>query len=170
MQWRSGAVALVVLAHARAVSGEIRESRRGRGMGRTSKGHFMKGTSGNPAGRPRSSLSSVVRSRIEGHVDELIALLLGKAREGDVQAARTLLERVVPNLKPEEPAVQVDVPADVGLADTGRAVIRAAIDGVLPPGQAAALVGAVGTVARVVEIDELIRRVEALEGKGHAGT
>ena len=139
-------------------------------MSRTSKGHFMKGTSGNPAGRPRSSLSSVVRSRIEGHVDELIALLLGKAREGDVQAARTLLERVVPNLKPEEPAVQVDVPADVGLADTGRAVIRAAIDGVLPPGQAAALVGAVGTVARVVEIDELIRRVEALEGKGNAGT
>ena len=96
--------------------------------------------------------------------------MLGKAREGDVQAARTLLERVVPNLKPEEPAVQVDVPADVGLADTGRAVIPAAIDGVLPPGQAAALVGAVGTVARVVEVDELIRRVEALEGKGHAGT
>jgi len=130
----------------------------------------LKGTSGHPAGRPRSSLSSVVRSRIEGHVDELMALWLGKAREGDVQAARTLLERVVPNLKPEAPAVQVDVPADVGRADTGGAVIRAPIDGLLPPGQAAGLVGAVGTVARVVEVDELIRRVEAFGGKGHAGT
>ena len=139
-------------------------------MSRTSKGHFMKGTSGNPAGRPRSSLSSVVRARIEGHVDELIALLLGKAREGDVQAARTLVERVVPNLKAEEPTVQVDGSADVGLADTGRAVIRAAIEGAQPPRQAAPVVGAVSAVARVVEVDELIRRVEGLEGKGRAGT
>ena len=100
----------------------------------------------------------------------LIMLLLGKAREGDVHAARMLLVRVVPNLKAEEPTVQVDVPADVGLADTGRAVIRAAIEGVLPLGQAAALVGAVRAVARLVEVDELIRRVEGLEGKGRAGT
>ena len=97
-------------------------------------------------------------------------LLLRKAREGDVHAARMLLVRVVPNLKAEEPTVQVDVPADVGPADTGRVVIRAAIEGVLPLGQAAALVGAVRAVARLVEVDELIRRVEGLEGKGRAGT
>jgi len=97
-------------------------------------------------------------------------LLLGKAREGDVHAARMLLVRVVPNLKAEEPTVQVDGSADVGLADTGRAVIRAAIEGAQPPRQAAAVVGAVSAVARVVEVDELIRHVEGLEGKGRAGT
>ena len=37
--------------------------------------------------------------------------------------------------------------------------------GELAPGQGAALLGAIGTLARVSEVDELARRIEALEGK-----
>jgi hypothetical protein len=36
-------------------------------------------------------------------------------------------------------------------------------DGVLGPGQAAALLGAIGQLARVAELDELARRIDALE-------
>ena len=37
--------------------------------------------------------------------------------------------------------------------------------GELAPEQGAALVGAIGTLARVAELDELTARIEALEGK-----
>jgi len=130
---------------------------------RNTKGQFVKGLSGNPAGRPRTSLGHRVRERVAAHLDELVDLLLDKAREGDVQAARTLLERCAPSLRPEEAAVQVAVPPGADLTATGRALIDAAVAGEVAPGQAAALVGAVGAVARVVETDELIRRIEQLE-------
>ncbi len=135
---------------------------------RTSKGRFVAGHSGNPLGRPRTSLSGRVRERIAEHVDELVDMLLTRARQGDVAAAKTLLERVAPPLRPEEPAVRVDVPAEASLTDTGRAVIDAAVAGIVPPAQAAALVGAVGAVARVVETDELVRRIGVLEGLADA--
>lgn len=40
--------------------------------------------------------------------------------------------------------------------------------GELAPSQGAALVGAIGALARVTEIDELERRITALEVNGHA--
>lgn len=135
---------------------------------RNTKGQFVKGLSGNPAGRPRTSLSHRVRERVAAHLDELVDLLLDKAREGDVQAARTLLERCAPAMRPEEAAVLVDVPAGADLTATGRALIDAAVAGEVAPGQAAALVGAVGAVARVVETDQLVRRIEQLEEQARA--
>lgn len=41
--------------------------------------------------------------------------------------------------------------------------------GKLPPSQGAALLGAIGTLARVVEVDELTSRVEALEARSGKG-
>lgn len=139
-------------------------------MTRNAKGQFVRGASGNPAGRQRTSLSGRVREHVERHLDELVNLLLDKARDGDVQAAKTLLERVAPALRPEEAAVRLAVPAGADLTATGRAVIDAAVAGEVAPGQAAALVGAVGTVARVTEVDELVRRIEQLEAQVRADT
>ena len=42
-------------------------------------------------------------------------------------------------------------------------MLGAVATGTLAPGQGAALLGAIGTLARVVEVDELERRIEALE-------
>ena len=43
--------------------------------------------------------------------------------------------------------------------------LAAVAAGELAPGQGAALLGAIGTLARMAEVDELARRIEALEGK-----
>lgn len=45
----------------------------------------------------------------------------------------------------------------------GRAVLSAVAAGELAPGQGAALLGAIGTLARVTEIDDLTARIEKLE-------
>jgi len=52
---------------------------------------------------------------------------------------------------------------DGTLTDQGRAVMAAVSAGELAPSQGAALVGALGALARVAEVDELAARVTALE-------
>ena len=84
------------------------------------------------------------------------------AKGGDTQAARLILERVLPALKASEATQTLDLPAG-SLTDQGRAVLASVAAGELAPGQGAALLGAIGTLARVSEIDELHSRIEALE-------
>lgn len=90
--------------------------------------------------------------------------LLARALEGDVGAARLLLERTVAPLKAVEPTQALTLPTGT-LTDQGRAVLASVAAGELAPGQGAALLGAIGTLARVAEIDELAARVAALENK-----
>lgn len=79
-----------------------------------------------------------------------------------------LLERTVAPLKATDAPQSVRLPSD-GLADQGRAVIASVASGELPVSQGAALLSAIGSLARVVEVDELAQRITALEER-HAST
>ena len=123
------------------------------------------GQSGNPKGRPPGAGEvAKLRAAIAGQVPAILQSLTAAALAGDVQAARLLLERTLPALKPAEQAQALHLP-DGTLTAQGRAVLAAVAAGELAPGQGAALLGAIGTLARVAEVDELARRIEALEGK-----
>ena len=63
---------------------------------------FKKGTSGNPAGRPKTPKhnSSALRDQIAAELPAIIASLIQQAQAGDVQAARTLLDKALPNVRP----------------------------------------------------------------------
>ena len=124
------------------------------------------GQSGNPRGRrPGSGEVGKLRTAIAEHVLTIIEKLTAAALLGDVSAARLLLERVIPPLKAAELAAPLALP-DGTLTEQGRAVLGAVAAGTLAPGQGAALLAGIGTLARVVELDELARRVAVLEGKG----
>ena len=129
-------------------------------------GHGWKpGQSGNPAGRkPGTSEVQKLRAAIAGRVPDILNALLAQALEGDVAAARLLLERTIPPLKAVEPPQPLALP-DGSLTEQGRAVLASVAAGELAPSQGAALVGAIGALARVAEIDELAARVAALESK-----
>lgn len=105
-----------------------------------------------------------LREAIAQHVPGIVDKLLTQALEGDTQAARLLLERVLPPLKATEQTQVLTLP-DGSLSDQGRAVLAAVAAGELAPAQGSALVAAIGQLARVVEIDELQRRIERLEGQ-----
>lgn len=125
---------------------------------------FQKGQSGNPAGRPKGSgLPGKLREAIEQDSEEVLAALIEQAKAGDVQAARVLLDRVCPALKSEAQAVNVQDMANGSLAERATAALDAAAAGDLAPDTAAQLVSAVGTLARVVEVDELEQRLTKLE-------
>ncbi len=126
---------------------------------------FRPGTSGNPKGRPASaSTVAKLRAAIAGHVPDIIAKQVELAKAGDAQAARLLLERVLPPVRAAEQAVPIAFP-DEGLAAQGRAVIAAAGAGEIAPGQASQLLGALASLAKVVEAEELEARISALEAK-----
>ncbi len=131
------------------------------------KAGWSPGQSGNPAGRPRGSGEvAKIRAGIAERIPEMIDAMMEKALSGDVGAARLLMERVVPPLKPAEEPQPLTLP-DGTLTDQGRAVLGSVAAGELAPSQGAALLGAIGSLARLVEIDELAARVAALE-KQHA--
>jgi hypothetical protein len=126
-------------------------------------GRWKPGESGNPAGRkPGTGEVAKIRAAIGERVPELLDKLMTQAMEGDTAAARLLLERSIAPLKAAEQPQALTLP-DGTLTEQGRAVLASVAAGELAPGQGAALLGAIGTLARVTELDELTARITALE-------
>lgn len=129
------------------------------------------GESGNPKGRPPGTGAvAKLRAAIEQDIPEILQSLVTAAKAGDTQAARILIERVIPAVKPQEQPQALALPTAGNLTEQGRAVLQAVADGVLAPGQGSQLIGGIASLARVTEIDELAARVAALEGKSNANT
>lgn len=131
--------------------------------------HLWKpGQTGNAKGRP-PGISEITKLRKSLMTDapEILAGLVTAAKAGDVQAARLILERVLPPVKPTELAIELELTGDT-LTDQGRAVLGAVSAGLIAPGQGSQLVAAISSLARIAEIDELTARITALEGKHHA--
>jgi hypothetical protein len=128
-------------------------------------GRWKPGESGNPRGRARGSGDiGKLRQSIAEHVPDIISTLVEQAKGGDAGAARLLMERVIPPLKAVEVPTPMALP-DGTLADQGRAVVAAAGAGLLVPGQAAQMLAGLGALAKLIESDELERRIAALEAK-----
>jgi hypothetical protein len=126
-------------------------------------GRWKPGETGNPKGRPAGAgdvgkLRAAIAEHLPARVDKLTAAALA----GDVSAARLLLERIIPPIKAAEQAAIVALPGDT-LTEQGRAVVAAVAAGELAPGQGAALLAALGALAKLTEADELERRIAALE-------
>jgi hypothetical protein len=127
-------------------------------------GRWLPGQSGNPKGKTAGSGElQKLRASLAGHVPSIVDQLVQAALAGDVQAARLVLERVLPPMKAMEQPVELALPAGGTFTAQGRAVLSAVAGGDLAPGQGAALLGAIGTLARVTEIDELESRIAKLE-------
>jgi hypothetical protein len=127
------------------------------------------GQSPNPKGKPVGAVSpsTKLRKMIEEYMPGVIATLIVSARKGDTTAAGILLSRSLPPLRPSRDNVVVDgvtsksTPAEIAIA-----VTRAACAGTLPADVAADLAAALASVAKVREVDELVRRLDALEAAG----
>lgn len=122
------------------------------------------GQSGNPNGRPPgASAVGRLRAAISEHLPEIIAQLVEKACGGDTQAAWLLLERVLPPVKAIEATVMLELAPDASLTDQREAIMRAVATGTLAPGQSGSLLTGLGAVARLMEVEELTKRLEALK-------
>ncbi|CAH1903705.1 conserved hypothetical protein [Candidatus Nitrotoga sp. HW29] len=131
---------------------------------KSKRGRWKAGESGNPKGRtPGTGKVAKLRDSIAAHLPAIITQLVAKAKEGDSQAARLLLERVLPPMKPIEQPTMLILPNDGSLTAKAAAVLTAAAAGELAPSQAAQIITALGTLAKITEVDELAARITALE-------
>ena len=123
------------------------------------------GQSGNSRGRPPGqSKIEKLRQAIGTAAPEVLQRMIQLAMEGDVMAGRLVLERFLPAVKPTELATQINIQGN-SLTDKAQSVLQAVADGVIPPGTGSQLLGAIGTMARVAEVDELKLRIEKLENQ-----
>lgn len=128
-------------------------------------GRWPKGKSGNPRGRkPGTGEVARLRQGIAKDIPAILAAMVRRALDGDAGAARLLLERALPALKPAELAVPLALPAGAGLTAQGEAIVNAMASGAIAPGQAAALLAGLGALARIKEMDEIEVRLRRLEG------
>jgi hypothetical protein len=131
---------------------------------KTPPNQWKAGQSGNPKGRPPGvSAVTKMRQSLSGDVPEILAGLVAAAKGGDVQAARLILERVLPPLKGVELPVTLSLPDGGTLTAKANAMLVAAANGDLAPGQAAQLISALGSMAKIAEIDDLSARITKLE-------
>lgn len=121
------------------------------------------GQTGNAKGRP-PGISEITKLRKSLMTDapDILAGLVTAAKAGDVQAARLILERVLPPVKPIEQCIELAMVGD-SLTDKGKAVLGAISTGKLAPGQGSQLITAIGALVRVIELDDLERRISELE-------
>jgi hypothetical protein len=129
---------------------------------------FRKGASGNPKGRPRGIEDKRLKLRrlLEPHAEKLVQKAVDLALKGDKTALRLCLERIMPPIKPWEEPVELDG-FEGELVEQGRSVLKAMAGGEVSPGQAAGMLQALAAQARIVEVDELERRIRALEERSN---
>lgn len=133
-------------------------------------GRFLPGTSGNPTGRPRKReadhrIEELARNASEDAFNVVQDLMTGAETERTrLAAALAILERA--HGKPGERLTEpVELAPGATLADQGRAVMAAACRGDITPTQAGALLGCLGNLAKLVEMTELQRHLEAIEAQ-----
>jgi hypothetical protein len=105
-----------------------------------------------------------LRGLLEPHAEELVAKVVEMAKAGDATALRICIDRLIPPAKArEEP---VSLPLGTGsLAEKGQVVLAALGDGAIAPDVATAILQGIAAQARIVEVDEIERRLAALEAK-----
>jgi hypothetical protein len=129
---------------------------------------FHKGKSGNPAGRPKGTGQAMkLREAIEADIPEIIAAMVIAAKDGDTGAAKLLLDRVIPALKPQGVAAHIDGLNSSSLSEQGKVVISAMGAGQLTPEQAQQMLAGLASLSKIIEVDDLERRLTELEKQDH---
>lgn len=135
--------------------------------GRTPRGTFAAGVSGNPRGRKHGSRNRATLAAaaiLEGEGSRLARKAVELALAGDVQALSLCLARLIPPAR--ERRVELDLPAIEKPADALAAlsaIARAAGEGEIEPSAAEKLGALVGGWLRAHEVESLEQRLAALE-------
>jgi hypothetical protein len=130
-------------------------------------GRFVKGTSGNPAGRPphsRNRSTLLMEAMLEGEAEQLTRKLIGLASSGDITAMRLCMERLLPPRK-DRPVNLTLAPVEniQQVSSAMSTVVKAIGNGSITPGEGEILANVLAVQTNVLSTGDLDRRVERLE-------
>jgi hypothetical protein len=130
-------------------------------------GKFAKGVSGNPAGRPpgsRNRATLLMEALLEGEAEQLTRKTIELAKEGDIQALRLCLDRLMPPGR--DRFVNFELPPINSLEDISlgtMAVLKAVSEGKITPTECESLNRSLAEHAHVIEKGDHERRLQKLE-------
>lgn len=130
---------------------------------------FPKGRSANPAGRPKGSKNAALVALDALGTDaaqDLLKSVIEKAKEGDMQAARIILDRVWPASKGRH--VTFTMPKVSSAEDVARAVggiLEAVAGGLLTIEEGQGLAAILESQRKALELGELEARITELENQ-----
>jgi hypothetical protein len=123
---------------------------------------FQSGTSGNPAGRPKDKTpATLLRKSINDKIPEILNAMIESALNGDMQTARVLLDKVCPALRPQ--ALPINLLAIDSLTGQGDEIIKATMAGQIPPDIGSMLITALANQGKLIEIQEMAKRLADIE-------
>jgi Family of unknown function (DUF5681) len=125
---------------------------------------FAKGQSGNEAGRPKGTTAATkIRKDIEKAMPGILATVIKSAENGDIQAAKLLIDKLCPNLRPVALPISLPMPVNGVLSEMGEEIIKATMNGGISPDIGSMLITALANQAKIIEISDLTKRIELLE-------
>ena len=133
--------------------------------GRDRFGRFTKGAPGGP-GRPAGTgehRAAVLRACGPQQVEEIIAAMVERAREGDPTAARIVLDRVLGRAAEQQSDLRLQLPAlddAEQVAEGVRLVVRAVAAGQLPVADGRAVVDLLSAALEAGELRQLLQQRE----------
>lgn len=126
---------------------------------------FQKGESGNPKGRPIGIKDRRARYRelFEEHSEALVSKAVDLALDGDMAALKICIDRIIPTLKATDPSMVIQINGN-SLMERGEQALSHLSSGVITASETQNIMKSLLAQSRLVEVDELLKRVEALEG------
>jgi hypothetical protein len=123
---------------------------------------FKPGTSANPAGRPAGTTPRAkFRKMIDPDLPGIVEVLVQAAKGGDVGAIKTILDRLIPALKPT--AADLSLRTTGSLAEQGANIIKAMMTGAISPDAAKTSLDVLTGQSKLVEQSEIVNRLNELE-------
>lgn len=123
------------------------------------------GVSGNPNGRPpgRPDKRLLATQQMLDEMRNIVAVLVGKALEGDTGAASLVLSRVLPSLKAQAEKVNFEFDASATISVQVAQVLDAVAAGAVAPDVGRVIIESIKALADVRATEELEVRIAALE-------
>ncbi|WP_202192008.1 DUF5681 domain-containing protein [Sphingomonas sp. MM-1] len=123
--------------------------------------------SGNPAGRPpgRPDKRLLATQQMLDEMRNIVAVLVGKALEGDSNAAAIVLSKVLPSVKAQAEKVNFEFDATAPISDQVAQVLDAVAAGAVAPDVGRLIIDSIKSLADVRASEELEARIATLEEK-----
>ncbi len=121
---------------------------------------------GRPAGVPDKRLLATQAALDE--MRNIVAMLVGRALEGDTNAASIVLSKVLPSVKAQAEKVNFEFDATLPISGQVAQVLDAVAAGAVAPDVGRLIIDSIKSLADVRATEELAARIEALEAASHA--
>ena len=133
--------------------------------GRDARGRMLPGHTSNPKGRNKiNDRVRQLRDLLESEVDALIKKVIQAALNGDMTAAKLILDKCLPNLRPVTMPVELpSVAASDTPLDKARAAMELVTKGQLAPDVGIAISKSLIDIYRVEKFEEIEERLAKLE-------